>query len=172
MNINIKELCKQIKKSKFFIWSLVDGVHYLTNRHWAIKFTELPRDVLIQLFSIYAEVPTEGKTLSRYRGGDITESPVNVAKVFDDASINQVSGSVTPFLKVHDELNMRVINLNGKFTYVNNEYLKIIADINRSNPAGRGMFTPICFNDNTFIVLPYRTTDEEHQVILKELVAS
>ncbi|WP_147304212.1 hypothetical protein [Cohnella lupini] len=162
MNITIKELCKQIKKSRYFIWTLVDGVHYLTNRHWAIKYAELPREVLIQLFTKYAAIPEEGKTIIYdWNFGDtVHDKPVNVAKVFDDHSVNALPGVVTAFIKSHNDLNMRVINFDGKYVLVNNEYLKMLNDYQNSTPHGKGMNSAILFNDNTFMVLPYRTTTD------------
>ncbi|BBI32344.1 hypothetical protein [Cohnella abietis] len=171
MNINIKELCRQIKKSHNFIWTLKEGVHYLTNRHWAIRYEELPREVLVQLFAIYAEIPEQGKALVYQSGTGVSHmDEVDVKKIFDNASKDQFIGEVTSFIKVSGDLRMRVIKINGQFIYLNEEYLKILSDIESSQPYGKGQLRPLTFFDNMFLVLPYRTTTVDVE-ILQKLIA-
>jgi len=172
MNINIKELCKQIKKSHYFIWSLKGGINYLTNRHWAIKYETLPREVLVQLFTIYAEFPEEGTSLV-YQGafGVSKLDKVDIKKVFDDAQKDQIAGKVTPFIKVSGVLSMRVIKCNEKFIFVSDDYLKNISDVEESEPFCKGQLNPVTFCNNNFLVLPYRMQTVEVE-ILQELVTT
>jgi hypothetical protein len=172
MNINEKELCKQIKKSVTMIWSVVDGTHYFTNRHWAVKYDDLPRYVLVTLFSMFAVVPQEGESLSVRKGEEASRFGANIKKAFDDQSSITNKGEVTPFLKLYDTYNLRVIKVGNEPAYVNNDYMKIIKDVENSNPVTLGTKSAISFNDNTVILLPYRLSNDREDGIVKELLAS
>lgn len=173
MNINLKELCKQIKKSNNMIWALIDGVHYITNRHWAVKYESLPREILIELFAVFAEIPEAGAAIQMRRGWEVSRANVDIKKVFDDLSaVVQKQGEVTPYLKLSDKDSMRVIKIGDEPIYVNNDYMKIIKDVVISNPTSAGKYQPIAFNENTLILLPYRMTNSKDDETIAELLAS
>jgi hypothetical protein len=173
MNINLKELNKQIKKSGTLIWTLEKGIHYITNRYWAVKFAELPREVLVQLFSIFIAVPEEGRSLVMTHFGDIENKPaVNIEKIIADAVQGAKTGEVTPFLKeVDSKLRMRVMKFDGFISYVNESYTKIIKNLDDSKPIGRATHMPISFNDNTLIILPFRISNGQDIETMNELLA-
>jgi len=174
MNINIKELCKQIKKSRYVIWTLDNGVHYITNRHWMIKFSELPKEILIQLFSIFAEVAEEGKSLVYQAGFDAEKKPmVDCEKIFVEANKGAEYGKITNFVKVIEpKMNLRVASFGKFMAYLDEEYMKIIYDFNAAQPFCGGSFRPVAFNGNTFVILPYRVENDRTEIeLLNELLA-
>lgn len=172
MNINIKELCKQIKKSHCVIWTLENGIHYITNRHWMIKFAELPREVLIQLFSIFTEIPSEGESLICQRDSIDRKPAVRCEFIFEEAMKGPKPGEITEFVKVKDpKLQIRVLNFGTFFCYTNEDYMKILRDFEESKPFGSGVYRPISFNDNTFVILPYRVSNDKADTeMLSELL--
>jgi len=174
MNINIKELCKQIKKSPSIIWTVQNGTHYVTNRHWAVRYTELPREVLIQLFCIFAEIPKEGETISFSKSyGFVSHSSANVERVFKDQEKVTDTGLVTPYLKTHDDYgNLRIIKIGKEFAYINEDYMKLVTDCESTSVVCSGRLSPISFYDNMLIILPVRTANEKDSGVINELLAS
>lgn len=86
--LNIKGLIKQIKASKDgLIWSLKDGVHTITNRHWLISFNDVPKEVQVALFSIFAQFPEEGSHIrnDRFSGTTLKGDPVGFESIVSGA---------------------------------------------------------------------------------------
>lgn len=174
MNINIKELCKQIKKSRIIIWTLDKGVHYITNRCWMIKYNELPRDVLVQLFGIFLGIPEEGQSFVKNRNFENETKPaLNCENIFVDALKDSRAGKVTLFVKhVDSNINIRVVTFGDFISFFDEEYMKMIKDFEQSHPISGGSYRPTSFNDNTFVILPYRVADMASDFgFLKELLS-
>jgi len=178
---NVKQVCKQIKAtSKSILWWRHDGRYYITNRHWIIRLPvdELPREILIQLFSIFAEIPTEGNILSMF-GGNRGNVPIpkDLGVVYDHME-KMKPAQVTPFVKTSESKNvpnLRVIQYKDQILYVNDDYIRMV-DIERETPYCTGKHSPVFFLDGTFAVLPMRQDDrsrnEETEFINSKLIAA
>lgn len=171
--INLKEVCRQIKASgkRALIWSRQEGFHYITNRHWMLRFADdqLPREVLVVLFSIFAMIPEPGKTIVSYFG-DVKEDKLgNMDKIYSPLE-SAPPGKITPFSKDIDEKSrMRVIQSGTEFIYLNEEYARMVD--HDEVPYCSGVLTPVFFLDGAVIILPYRnTSDKRDQTLLTELV--
>ncbi len=167
--INEKELCKQIKKSAKIglIWTIQEGMNYITNRHWAVRYREVPRDVLVALFSVFAQLPEEGQTLN-FTFGQTVETNVNVKRVFDESNDNDVKGKVTSYLSdSYGPYMVRIINSDKGFIYIKDDYMKMVGD---EEPLCKGINTPVSFCDNNFIILPVRVSNNNDNT-LHDLIA-
>ena len=174
---NIKQVCKQIKADgKSILWWRQNGLFYITNRHWIIRLPvdELPREILIQLFSIFAEIPNEGEILSDFTGKN------NIPKC--DFVYSQMGkarpGKVTPFVKTFEPKNfpnLRVIQYKDQILYVNDNYIRMV-DFEHETVYCTGKHSPVFFLDGAFAVLPMRQDDrslsEEIAFISDKLIAN
>ena|GEM_PF-1948773 len=185
--LNIKQVCKQIKAAKpSILWWRNNDQYYVTNRHWIIRLPvdQTPREILIQLFSIFAEIPAEGQILNSWHG-----SISNISKISQDVDgtvysymQKAVIGKVTPLVKVGDMdvPDLRLIHYKGKdgknrILYVNDEYIRMV-DIKREPVYCSGEHSPLFFMDGVLAVLPMRRyaepDDDEAKFILNWMAAN
>lgn len=170
MNINEKELVKQIKASKNrLIWNVQDNVHYITNRHWAVRYEKLPTSVLTALFSIFAEIPKNNSSFHNFQGIlQKTEPSVNIQKIMTmDDSLKP--GQITEIL-VENSILMRVIECSGDLIYINNDYIKMVDNFD-DQPLCSGSMSPVFFCEGNLIIFPYRTVKVTHKKIIQDLIA-
>lgn len=185
--LNIKQVCKQIKAAKLrIIWWRNNNQYYITNQHWIIRLPvdQIPREILIQLFSIFAEIPDEGRILNSWRGS--VSSIAEITQAVDGAVYGHmkkaVMGKITPLVKVSDTDNpdLRIIHYKGKdnkdqIIYVNDEYIRM-ADIKREPVYCTGKHSPVFFLDGSFAVLPvwnnFEKNEEEAELLNNKLIAA
>jgi len=179
---NLKQVCKQIKAAgrNNILWWRNDGRFYITNRHWIIRLPDdkLPREILIQLFSIFAEIPADGQILSAVvRNKESISIPKDLDIVYGHMK-NIKPGKITPFIKTSESKhipNLRVIQYKDQILYVNDDYIRMV-DIERETPYCTGKHSPVFFLDGTFAVLPMRQDDrsrnEETEFINSKLIAA
>lgn len=172
--LNTKGLCKMIQESKHrIIWFKEDGVYYITNRSWAIKFDIVPRDVLIKLFSITAAVPEEGQALvmASYLDEPLVQVPPNMKDIFDTA-LKGVPAQRTSFIKSDEKLLMRIFKTDKEKMFIDEKYLQLVDFKSYEGEIiGSGRMSPIIFKEMNYLVLPYRLTNDaaDHSVI-EELI--
>lgn len=172
MCVNTKELCKHIKQSanRYLIWTVENGVHYITNRHWAVKFTELPRDVLISLFAVYARMPQEGISLVRTVYGDEERPAVSLEKIYAKSAESLDIGTITSIIVERDKEQYRVLKTPNAIIKLNNKYMSMIdKDINMAKCSGKN--EPVFFGDNQVILLPVRADEPKENETINELIA-
>lgn len=171
--INTKELCKQLRfdsKNGAVIWTREADRHFISNRHYAVRFEELPKEVLIALFSIFCRLAEAGETLFS-QGGRVVDQPkpANFSKIYlpDKAD---VVGSKTPYIrKMGKKLNAAVIKFSNRVSLVDEKYIKLAdeADVVKSTDS---VYAPMYLANDDLMVLPYRTT--ENQDFILELIES
>jgi hypothetical protein len=165
--INSKELCKQIKfygKHGFMIWAREEKQHFITNRHFLVRYEELPREVLAALFGVFYKIPAEGETINAHFGEVAeTQSPIDFTKIYLPDKQNIV-GEVTPFTRENEnKYRMRVLRFNKRFAYVNENYIKMAAD--QSNPTSvDNPLQPVYLAGGNILILPYRYTDDTNLI--------
>lgn len=185
--LNVKQVCKQIRAAKLSIlWWRKNDQYYITNRHWILRLPvdQTPREILIQLFSIFAEIPDEGRILNSWRGSvsSIAKIPQDVDGAVYSHMQMAVMGKITPLVKVSDtdDPDLRIIHYKGKddkdrIVYVNDEYIRM-ADIKREPVYCSGERSPLFFLDGTLAVLPMRRyaepDDDETKFILNWMAAN
>lgn len=171
--INTKELCKQIKSAKRnLIWSVKNDIHYISNRHWMVRYKELPRDVLITLFGVFAEIPQNGDTFTAGHSGIHKDGNVNCEQTYKDIEQRSLSkGFVTNFLKTKGkDLVLRVINFQTSFAMVDDSYIRLVEDFSGSEVKGGGVFHPMLCCDGDLILLPVREGNTHENQLLHELI--
>lgn len=172
MGVNIKELCKRIKKDsrRRLIWTLEKDVHYVSNGHWAVRFDNLPRDVLISLFSVFAKIPSEGFSMVTTRW-DVEERPaVSMTKVFRDCESYKSDGTVTNIIIDYGKEVYRVIKADEYLIKINNEYMSL-AEPGSKPVKCSGRMLPVSFGDNQLIIIPVRNENAKEDETIKGLLA-
>lgn len=169
VNINEKELVKQIKSSKYrLIWSVQDEVHYITNRHWVVRFKELPTIVLTAMFSVFAEIPENNSSILMSSGiPSKLKPPVDIRKVMDEKRIER-PGMITEVLVQHGNELLRVIECSGEYVYVKENYIKIVE---KQEPVCTGEFNPVIFCNGDFLILPVRVKQVTCKQVVQDLLA-
>lgn len=171
---NLKEVCKQIKYDgkRSLIWSRENGHHYVTNNHWMMRFVDgqMPREILVTLFSIFAEIPKEGRALIMHTGIQNEIKAVNVQGVYS-LFANSGDGEITPFIKDLGSVKMRAIRYNEEVVYINEAYSMMVY-MESHKPQCSGKLTPVFFMDGAFVILPYRAPGGNDTSILDELIAA
>ena len=171
--LNTKGLCKMIQESKHrIIWFKTEGVYYITNRSWAIKFDVIPRDVLVKLFSITAAVPEEGQSLvmASYLDEPLVQVPPNMKEIYETA-LRGIPAKRTDFLKSSDKLLMRIFKTANEKIFVDEKYLQAVDMQNYDGEIiGSGRMSPIIFKNLNFLILPYRITNVEDSSFIEELI--
>jgi hypothetical protein len=172
MSINTKELCKKIKRAGYrsLIWQVADGAHYVSNRQWVVRFRELPREVLISLFAVFAEIPGEGQTLAITGGTLRQNAKYDFKPIFAGISLAS-SAQVTPFLRIFDtKLRMRAIRLQSGTAYINEDYMTILSDFEGAQ--GTGVMAPVFFCGGDVVLMPFRVSGpDESDALLDTLFA-
>lgn len=171
--LNIKELCRLIRADKKrIIWSRSDGYHYITNRRWLVRFKdgELPQEVLVLLFSIFAEIPEPGRSLV----SSLSHLPLRNKDALDVRQIYQgfdtaVEGEVTPFIK-DATMQLRIVKWQDDILYLDENYLSMVDIGSAGPPKCVGKLSPVFFLDGDVVVLPVRTMDDEQDKELLEAI--
>lgn len=172
MGVNIKELCKQIKKDsrKSLIWTLENGVHYISNRYWAVRFIGIPSEVSDTLFSIFDQMPSEGRTLATSHW-DAKERPfVSMSGIFRHCESNNTEGSITNIIIEQGKVSYRVIKTNDHLIRIDNKYLSIV-NKDKDIPKCSHQMTPVSFCNNQFLVISVRVTNSKEDDTINELLA-
>jgi hypothetical protein len=169
--LNIKGLIKQIKADKHqMIWSLNNGTHTITNRHWLIKFDALPREVLVTLLSIFGEFPEDGSLLQNVGYSD---TPLRNVALTEERWKPVGEGKPVKYTRyLHDFGSgyLRVFKADDQFTFVKEEYLQAVdQNFGRENIKCNGTYQPIFFADLNYLVLPMRMTKVDDLLTLEEL---
>jgi hypothetical protein len=173
MSVNIKELCKHIKQSSknSLIWTLEDGIHYITNRHWAVKFNELPREVLVTLFSAFAKTPKEGHSLVITLWGEDEERPaVSLKKIFEGVEANKAEGTITNIILDYGKDVYRVIKTKDSIIRLNNKYMSMV-EVGTQTAKCAGRLQPVTFGENQLILLPCRSENSKEEETIEGLLA-
>lgn len=162
--MNISEICKRLKAEAKgnLIWSRQEGKDFITNKHFLLKFDELPRQILVTLFGIYYRLPAVGETIALQCGAEINASKVDFSKVYSPDKQTE-KGYVTNYIYEMDEkLSLRAIKVEDRHIYVNNVYVKM-ASSNCKVESSKGMQPPIYLKHELgdLIILPYRFSAEE-----------
>jgi hypothetical protein len=169
--INTKELCKRIKSSGTVIWIREETQHFITNRHFLIRFDELPRDVMIALFSVFCKIPEIRQTLTSHHGGEvINDKPVNV-KGFYKPEEQTVEGVRTAYRRVLDEkrkLHATVIKFPDRVAYLDCDYTALVYD-GGSIKSMSDHNQPVYMANGDLIILPYRM--QEDDTFINELLS-
>ncbi|MGG6309830.1 hypothetical protein [Paenibacillus macerans] len=172
--LNHKEIAKQIKasgKHGYLIWSRQKKQHFISNRHFLLNVEEVPSEILISLFAIFLKIPAVGETLVCNFGrvqDEESQKPIKFDQIYmpDKQSIK---GQVTPFIKDYgDKISMRIIKFPDRFTYINEQYMKMTSD--REPISTDIAMAPVYFADNSLILLPYRINDKPEESILTGLI--
>ncbi|MNW47211.1 hypothetical protein D3C74_245360 [compost metagenome] len=174
--LNLKEVSKRINESGkrgVIIWTRDEGGHFISNRHFLLRLTQVPSAILIALFSIFLKVPEIGETLiinfgviEDPNGKNI--KPIDYSKIYKPEA-QQLEGQVTSFLKdVDSKTQMRVISFSDQFKFVNEKYMKMADD--KTGKSDSGPFSPIYLADDSLMLLPYKVNQSpEEENILKKL---
>lgn len=176
MNINLKALCKQIKKdaSRSLIWTVSNGTHYITNRHWMIKYryNNMPREVLVQMFSAFAQIPEDGHSLilTRFNGLEIQDKPeISCELLFKSCEDFESNGVLTNIILDYGDFKCRVIKSKDTIIRLDETYMSMV-DFDKDNARCAGRLQPISFCDNQLIILPFRTENETENNDILELL--
>lgn len=170
MNINEKELIKQIKASKnSLVWSVQDEVHYISNRHWAVRYKNLPTIVLTTMFSIFAEIPGNNSSFSTAFGEIQKDRPLVDVQTNMTLGESVKPGKITDVLVENGSL-MRVVECCGDLIYISNDYIQMVQNFD-DQPLCSGLYLPVFFCDGNLIILPYRVKEVTHKKIIQELIA-
>ncbi len=166
--INTKELCKQLRvdgKHGMVIWTREANEHFISNRHYAVRFHELPRDVMITLFSIFCRLAEVGETLHSHSGRVIdVQKPVDFSKVYCPEKAS-VTGSKTPYTRdMGRKLFTAVIKFSSHVSYVDEKYIKL-ANETETIKTTDSPHAPLYLANDDLMVLPYRTTNPSDFII-------
>lgn len=170
--LNIKGLCKQIKSDKnSMIWSLRDGCHTITNRHWLIEFDEMPREVLVTLLSVFGEAPEDGMLL---QNAHYSDTPLRNVALTDERWKPVGEGKPATYTSfIHDAGRvgyLRVFKQEDQFIFINENYLQAVGEhFGRENIKCNGYFQPVYFENINYLVLPMRMTKVHDLFTLREL---
>jgi len=159
MSINIKELSKQIKKwsRRYLIWTLEDGIHYVSDRHVAFRFNELPKEVLISLFSVFVRQPSEGRSLVMTPVGDEEKTAISMKSVFRDSEQFAIDGVVTKVVVNYEDYAHRVIQAGDYLVRVDEMYMKMA---NGEQVLCKGRHNPVLLCDGQMLLLPIRISKD------------
>lgn len=169
--LNIKGLIKQIRTDKSrLIWSLYQGVHMVTNRHWMIEFEEVPREIMSVLLSIFGQFPTEGYLIQTFSfGSEVVKADAIKNKGWDFNNAKQAT--VTKYIHDYGESRyLRVFKADDEFYFVNETYLQAVdKNFGFENVMSKGTLQPLFFSNINYTVLPVRMHESYDLLTLKEL---
>ncbi|MEK3851241.1 hypothetical protein MKX59_19565 [Paenibacillus sp. FSL R7-0340] len=171
IGLSIKGLCKQIKADKNrMIWSLKDGVYSITNRHWMITLTELPREVKTVLLTIFGDFPEEGRCLQNTSYSAIPLNSPSVDGLILDRE-HAVPARKTDYLLSSSKVgDLRIFKAGEDFIYIKESFLEAIdPNLGFENMSSFGKLSPFIFEDLNYVVLPVRIGEEKDLLTLKEL---
>lgn len=165
--MNISEICKRLQAEGkgHLIWSHEKGRDIVSNRHFLLKFDELPRQVLVTLFSIYLRVPQIGETIILHCGEEV-KSNIDFNKVYTPNQQTEI-GNITNFIyEIDRKLSLRAVKIGKRFAYVNNSYAKM-ATVDCRVLSTDGKYVPIyfCHEIGDLMILPYRLDRDEGVIV-------
>lgn len=156
MSINTKKLCQLIKREarRSLFWSKTEEGYTVTDRHFMVKFTEIPRDVMSTLLGIFLRTPEVGQSLQIWRG-EIQDdcslvSHKNIPK-YEDANVD---GKVTTYSKDLGGTKAKILQIGDSFYLVNEKYIALSTGTNVKSFGSE--YSPIYLADGALLVLPYR----------------
>lgn len=171
--INVKELCKKIQYGRTrggMIWSREANRHFITNRHWLVRFDELPREVTIALFSVFCKIPEVGQTLNVFAGEETNAKPIKYDGIYQPDK-QDTAGEVTPFMKDIGRKSLaRVIKFPQHFALVDEEYFKLAEDDSDIRTQGSNPHSTIYLAGGDLLILPIRYGDNGNDKTLRELL--
>jgi hypothetical protein len=154
------------------IWTREKKQNFITNRHFLVRFEEIPNEVLASLFSVFFKLPIVGETLQT-QFGEIIESkkPVNIGGVFHPDEQN-VTGNVTEYVRDSGKkFTSRVIKFPNHYSFISSEYMKLVEfDDLSPTTSGASPAAPVYFADKNLILLPYRFTNDK--ILIEDLLGS
>lgn len=155
--LNIKGLCKQIRESKHkLIWSLNEGVHTITNRHWLINLSALPYEVKIELLKTFEGIEIqEGQMINSYHDIGLVDKPLNIPKQENET----VEFEWTDYYRNCASLGMtRVFRHGETIKYINTSYLQAVSEglVPTSINSSLGN---LLFEEIGYMILPVRVND-------------
>jgi hypothetical protein len=161
--INTKELCKQIRyygNRNSLIWSREESQHFITNRHFLVRFEEMPNDVLAALFGVFYKLLGIGETVQVQHGTIIdVVKPIDYSKIYQPERPD-IEGEFTPFIREFGTKQFgRVIKFPSHYSLINLDYMKLSAADENPKTKDNTPLVPVYLADGNLIVLPYRTTD-------------
>ncbi|MBW7475921.1 hypothetical protein K0T92_14340 [Paenibacillus oenotherae] len=165
--LNTKALCKQIRASRNqVIWSFNGEEHLITNRHWGVKFTELPTDIKVTLLTTFeGETPNINETLSKMSG--ISVKKPEALKLPFPSKENEKEAQWTLYLRQIDNDLLRVFRIGDQFIYIKSSYLEAASDIGLK-VVGTGPHQPLYFPEINYLVLPVRLQREPDLLSIME----
>ncbi|WP_274362723.1 hypothetical protein [Paenibacillus thermotolerans] len=170
--INIKELCKRIRYGRTrggMVWSREDNRHFITNRHWLVRFDELPREVKIELFSVFCKIPEVGQTLNIFAGQESETKPVKYDNIYQPDKQDAI-GEVTPFMKEIGEKHFaRVLKFPEHFAFNDEDYFKLAEGDSDIKTQGNSPLKPVYLAGGDLLVLPIRVSESGNDTTIKEL---
>lgn len=167
MSINVKKLINLLKgKSSTILWTLRDGEYLVGNRMFVARFDKVPHDLMSFLCGVFLRTPNENETL-KLICGDVQEKTdlIDYSKIYrpDEAT---VEGKITAFSKeTGDKLQAKVIDFGDAVSLVNILYTSLTDD-HRVYGTGNS-FAPIYMANKDLLVLPFRTTAEGQEELIK-----
>jgi hypothetical protein len=166
--INTKELCKQIRycNSGFLIWTKEKDQNFITNRHFLVRFDEVPREVLAALFSVFYKLPEVGETMVSHFGSIQDDpKPINYNGIYQPDK-QDTEGTITPFMRDMGRKHLtRFIKFPKNHAYVSESYAKLSAEFESPVKSSTQPNSPIYFADGDLLILPYRITENSKDVI-------
>jgi hypothetical protein len=139
------------------LWSFENGQYAISNRHWVIRFTEIPEEVLKTLFMIFGQLPEDGTCLKFYFDKVLSDPKVPDFQTIYKGAERGTPGIKTPIIKESGDLLLRVFKNAETLYFVSERNLKTI---NHNDYEGEiltsGPQSPILYKDLDYIVLPVR----------------
>lgn len=127
---NAKTLVKFIRNEKkekgHLVWQESNGMHYISNRIWAVRTAELEKAVLKELLDIFGERPNGRVLVYQFDGVyEKSTNQINVEAIYVEP-VNK--GKVTPVALANMGGGFtRMIEFdNGQIVWINNDYLKLL----------------------------------------------
>lgn len=154
--INTKALCKQIKedaKKGTVIWAREKERHFISNRHYLVRFTELPEDVSNTLLGIFGGEPEIGKMFMFQYGTKLEpKETINFKSIYrpQDAKL---TGSVTTFMKeLSKKWTGRIVNFSLEYVCIDEKYYALALD-DKAKTISNENFQTVYLADNDLLVM-------------------
>lgn len=161
MSVNTKALCKLIKQgaTQMLIWSKTDEGYTVTDRHFMVRFKDVPRDVMSTLLGIFLQTPGEGQSLKIMYGkvqDDCSLVSHKTIPKYEDASVD---GKVTTYSKDLAGTKAKALQFGDSFSLVNEKYIALSTGTDAKSFGSP--YSPIYLEDGAVLVLPYRHTSSD-----------
>lgn len=168
--LNVKELCKLIRaRRNRMLWMRSGSTQYVSDRAFMVRFSDeevaenaMPREVLVTLFTVFAQLPKDGEALSLWFGESKRQPiPEAAAGLFNVKGLPG-NAEVTNLLEVTNRKSRilyRVIRARIKeqevFIRVDESYMSLVNNFEEFPPRVGGKMMPIAFGKD-IIILPIR----------------